>query len=320
MMKNFWDYRSLQNEIDPKYRIDINAGKTPLNRYSENILLKREDQNPTGSHKDRSLQYQLSAHIQQGESQFVISSSGNSVISAIKMLRGRPENIHIFLSHNLSISKRKRLSEIVGITLNEVDSEQSYENFFFYFTNRAVSDSFKFSRENRLPLLRGSTDEYAIPGFKTIAYELADQEPESDAIFVPTSSGTTAYGIYLGYQEALNQKFIKKLPQIHIIQTSKVNLLARTYDQDYEVSKSSLATSIVDKIGHRRDNIREVIANTKGSGWIVSDEEIRASLKELSQQNINVSADAALSLAGLRKAKSKGMNFKKAICILSGTE
>jgi threonine synthase len=63
----------------------------------ENIYLKREDLNPTGSHKDRGLAFEISSHIQDGKDEFIISSSGNAAISAVTLLKNTKNILHIFI-------------------------------------------------------------------------------------------------------------------------------------------------------------------------------------------------------------------------------
>ena len=73
-------------QIENDFQLSVGEGNTPLESFPalatrfnlDNIYLKREDNNPTGSHKDRGLAYHLSYYIKKGYRDFVISSSGNS--------------------------------------------------------------------------------------------------------------------------------------------------------------------------------------------------------------------------------------------------
>lgn len=314
-MSGIWTYADLLEPfIKKEFRLSLAQGETSLEENKklgkilglESILLKREDHNPTGSHKDKGLTFQISAHLQEGEKEFVISSSGNSSISAINLLKNRDEKLHVFLSENISDEKFSRLKKIVP-NLKKKNTE--FANLSFYFTKKPLSKAFLFAKENNLIFLRGSTDKYGHEGFKTIGYEIEGED--FDSIFIPTSSGTTAKGIY----EGLNFK-----KPFHIVQTTKVNTLVEEFDKDYEKSQDSIANSIVDRVGHRKVDVKKIIEETNGTGWIISDKEIMQAQEILKREGIETSNESALTIAGVKKAKEKGWEIKKPLCIFTGTK
>jgi threonine synthase len=314
IMEGIWKYENLSNYVPSKYRLTQGEGNTPvrkiyLEEFNQDILLKDETQNPTGSHKDRSLAYQLSKHISEGKNDFVISSSGNSSISAVSLLKGKDINLTIFLSPKLSESKRVRLENYLG---SEIKSK--IENFSINFTKKPISEAFKYAKDNNQTLLRGSTDPYSIPGFKSISYEIIKDHPKVDAIFIPTSSGSTALGIFEGYVEN------DYLPQLHVIQTTTTHPISREYDTNFIKTNSSIASSITDRVAHRKSQIQSIIKESNGSGWVVSDELIRSAINILKVNQIEVSTDAALSLAGLLKAYQAGVIYQRPLCILTGVK
>lgn len=301
-----WKYaKDFKPFVEEEFRLSLTQEETPLQQNVnlaktlnlQTIHLKREDKNLTGSHKDRGVAFQISAHIQDGKKEFAISSSGNSAISAIKILAGREEKLHVFLPEGISEEKLDRLRKIS-------------QNFKIHYSKKPLSNAFKFAKENEgCVLLRGSTDKYATQGFQTISYEIEDVD--FDSIFIPTSSGTTAKGIYDG---------MKKTIPFHIIQTTKINTLVSKFDKDFKVSEHSLATSIVDRVGHRRDDIEDIIVKTKGSGWVIGDEDIEKAQEILKKENIHTSNESALTIAGTMKAKEKGFKIEKPLCIFTGTK
>ncbi len=319
--KGIWGYANkLKPFVQKKYRLSLSEGNTPLQNNQnlakqlnlQEIYLKREDLNPTGSHKDRGLTFQISAHIQDGQKEFVISSSGNSAISAVHLLKDSKKILHIFLSSKLSVQKITRLVTPLKNISNDIfkGKDTEFENFQFYFSDKPLSNAFSFAKKNELTLLRGSTDIYGFEGFKTIVYEIQSQKIDYDSIFIPTSSGTTAKGIY----EAL-----EKTKPLHLIQTTKINTLVHRFDKDYNPSVTSLADSIVDRVGHRAMEIEEIIKNSKGTGWIISDSEILKAQEILKNLNIQTSNESALTIAGIMKAKKNGWKIKKPLCIFTGT-
>ena len=314
-MSGIWTYANLLKPfVEKDFRLSLNEGGTPLEKNDqlakilglETFLLKREDYNPTGSHKDRGLAFQISAHLQEGQKEFVISSSGNSGISAINLLKGKKEKLHVFLSKDISDEKIFRLKKIFP-NLEKKDLE--FENFSFHFTKKPLSKAFLFSKQNNLTFLRGSTDKYGYEGFKTIGYEIEGED--FDSIFIPTSSGTTAKGIY----EGLNLK-----KPFHIIQTTKINTFVEEFDKEHKKSQYSIATSIVDRVGRRQKEIKEIIEKTGGTGWAISDNEIIKAQEILEKVGIETSNESALTIAGIKKATEKGWKIKKPLCIFTGTK
>jgi threonine synthase len=323
MNKGIWKYDAqLRPHIEQKYRFTLFEGNTPIEKNNKiakkfglkELFIKREDLNPTGSHKDRGLAFQISAHVQEGKREFAISSSGNAAISAINILKNTEYSLHIFLSSKLQVAKIHRLVKAVG---DEVSSDifkgkdTVFENFNFYFSQKPLSNLFSFCKDKEVVSLRGSTDEYGYEGFKTIAYEIFDID--ADSLFLPVSSGTSAKGIFEGYEEN------KKIIPFHLVQTTKVNTLVHRFDKDYTPSVNSIADAIVDRIGHRVREIEDIIKTSDGSGWIIGDQEIQKAQEVLKDSNILTSNESAMTLAAVIKAKEKGWDIKRPICIFTGT-
>ncbi|MCB9790759.1 pyridoxal-phosphate dependent enzyme [Candidatus Nomurabacteria bacterium] len=308
--------------------LENECGETPLEVSDalyhsigiNHLKFKREDLNPTGSHKDRSLLYQISAHLQDGAKSFSISSSGNSLISAAYILKNNPKiSLKIFLSKNISQRKLERLSQTLNIQIESPkapSADINLDNIKIAFTAKPVSESIKFANQTNSILLRGSTDPYALQGPKTISYELAGR---GDQIFIPTSSATTAYGIYLGYKDLLEEGEIEKIPEIHIVQSEAVNPIAREFDKSFEPKESSIISSIVDRIAHRKVEAIKAIKETGGSGWVVSDEESIKAQDLLQKAGINSSIEGAMTIAALEKATQNKYPLKNPICIITGT-
>ncbi len=160
--------------------------------------------------------------------------------------------------------------------------------------------------------LRQSTDDLALVGYESLAKEISEI-PNLSAIFVATSSGTTA--------ESLGGFFLarKNPPEIHIVQTSSCHPMAVIFDERKYLSEKSTAGAIADKVAHRREKVMSVVAQTKGFGWIVSNEEIKMAEEKLAPFGVATTPNGALSLAGLVRAISAGRKFSgSVVCIIGG--
>jgi threonine synthase len=285
------------------------------------IYLKREDQNPTGSFKDRSIAYQISSYLQSGKKDFVISSSGNAAISAIGYCRKSNCRLHVYISNKIPDDKLIRVFEtayieeidFAGIRSREVKKINKLD-LTLNFSSKAKSDALKFSRKKGFVYLRGSTDDLAPVGYKTISYELVKQVPNADSIFIPCSSGASTIGIYSGFYDV-----DKQCPRLHIVQTTKIHPMSSIYDQKFEGTQSSLSSAISDRVALRKDQVTNLVTKSGGSGWVVGDDELEEARRILFEAcKIKTSYDSALSLAGLKKALLNKVDIKVPILILSG--
>lgn len=303
-MSKFWHNFP---EITKEYQLDFGQGGTPLHTLSfdnHNFAVKDETKNPTGSFKDRGLSYQIAKHIKDGKRQFAISSSGNAAISAAYIAKLHNLELNIFIGDSINAKKLGRITNLI----------EGVSSIKLFKSQKPRSDLVKFIRDNAdFVNLRGSTDEYAPVGYKSIAYELAKDYPDIDAIFVPTSSGTSAVGIASGFQE------LNSAVQIHICQSEKIHPIAKTFDSDFKVSKTSLADAITDKVAHRKNDLVDIINTSGGSGWVLSDTELLKDQEVVNSFNIGeFSFNSVLAFSGFQKALRSGYNFNNPVLLFSG--
>jgi len=280
------------------------------------VYLKREDEHKYSSHKGRSIPLMVKKYNKEEDiTNFVISSSGNAAIAAIHTIQAHNKNnannltLKIFVGQNIDKQKLKILETIIedkNISLEQVEKPKQ--------------SAFALDKEGQVKNLRQSTDDTALMGY----YELAEEVnniPNLQAIFVPTSSGTTAQGLGIAFDAIPASKFGgQQHPQIHIVQTTSCHPMAEEFDKDFEPTETSLAGAIVDKVAHRKTQVLEQIKKSSGSGWIVTDEELKNAINLVEETcKIKISYNSALSVAGLIKAMNSGWKFDGAIvCLITG--
>ncbi|MDD2757994.1 MAG: PLP-dependent lyase/thiolase [Patescibacteria group bacterium] len=271
------------------------------------LYLKREDLHPSGSHKGRSIPRMITEYARAGRRDFVISSSGNAALAALlavedyNLKNNEKISLKIFVGQKISAEKLKLISDRAANN-EKVTIEQ---------TNHPKQQAFLAEKNGAAKNLRQSTDDSALAGYEELATELAKIKYLA-AVFVPTSSGTTAQGLHLGFKKlGLN-------PQIHIVQTESCHPLVDADTPTLEIP--SLATAIVDKVAHRKNAVLETLRASNGIGWIATDEDIREVLKLIKKtENINVSPNSALSVVGLKKAIRQGWKFNGPVaCLITG--
>ena len=299
---------------------------------THSLYLKREDVHPYGSHKGRSIPHLIDHYLRAGFHKFAISSSGNGALAAalhVEKLNNKkgadsdrntvnptPVILHIFIGKNIHLEKLKILKEIASRNEGTVFLHQSERPLQKLITT--------VQSDTEIKSLRQSTDDVALVGYESLASELL-QVPHLQAVFVPSSSGTTA--------EALNDYFHKsgKPVQIHIVQTEQIHPIVDALMQakrekgaavtlSGESSVRSLAHAIVDKVGHRKNSLVKKILISNGGGWIVGNEDIAEAQKVVHEtEALRISPNSALSIAGLKKAIQSGQQFSGAVvCLITG--
>ncbi len=292
--------------------------KTPQKPYPElakkiaitELWFKREDLHPYGSHKGRSIPQMIKEYAKLGTTKFVISSSGNAALAAIIAVQKHNQNnpthvtLTVYVGNHIDEEKLTRLKKEINDTSVRIEQVDSPKQTAFQAEKNASTE---------IKNLRQSTDDLALRGYAELADDLS-KIPNLEAVFIPTSSGTTA--------QALGEAFLKmNLPiQIHIVQNTLCHPIAEVFDTNFFPEENSLAGAIVDKIAHRKDKVVDAIKNTHGFGWVVSNSEIKNAM-DLIRKNTDftVSGNSALSLAGLLKASQNDWKWTGAVaCLITG--
>jgi len=274
----------------------LGEGNTPL-IVIDGIYFKCEFKNPTGSHKDRGFAIQIAKLKKNGIQTAVISSSGNAAISAANYCKLAGIGLTVFVSPHIDKNKLAVLEKLDCKIIK---------------TKKPVSEAVKYAQEFNAYNLRQSQDPIAPSGYEAIATEIIE-EIIPDAVFIPVSSGTTLVGVASGFRKQ------KSRVQIHAVQTDVVHPICGLFDHDFKQTEAkSLADAIVAKYTPREDEVANIIKETSGFGWVISNEEMKKARKWLLFHDLNCSYEGAAALAALWKAKNKDYNFQNPVCILTG--
>lgn len=307
--------------------------KTPQQSYPElskalglEVYLKREDLHKYGSHKGRSIPQMIKKYAK-GEppkniqelvptyKHFVISSSGNAALAAIEAIQahnrnnGEPLSLRVFIGPNIDEQKFSRIRAVVNDPMISIEQVE-----------RPKQKAFQIEKNGEAKNLRQSTDDLALIGYHELADEL-NRIPNLQAIFIPTSSGTTAQALGEAFENISPSTWGgAQNPQIHIVQSSACHPMSELFDTDFVPEKKSLAGAIVDNIAHRKDKVKDVVTASSGSGWTVSNEEIKSAQTLVKDTcNLLISPNAALSVAGLQKALKHGWTYDGVVvCVITG--
>ncbi len=283
--------------------------------FAGELWLKREDLHHHGSHKGRAIPLMISEAVKAGGKSFVMSSSGNAARSAIITIENYNKNkpfdpvtLAIFVGEKIDSRKLGKLTQLVT---SESIKVAQVEN--------PIQEAFKLEKEHGATLLRQSLSEMALMGYRDLAKEIG-KIPELSAVFVPASSGTTAQGLYEGFDK------LELHPQIHIAQTSTCHPLVDSWREatglpaETIVDEISLAGAIVDRVAHRRVPVVEAVQKSGGAAYIITNAEIVAAQEAVKKTlNLNISPNSALSVAALMQALKNKRAFSGAVvCVITG--
>ncbi len=270
------------------------------------VWAKLESENLTGTHKDRSMGPWIEHYAKQGVKEFAIASSGNSAISAAKYCTEKGVKLHIFVSGNSPVLAYLRQGRAA-----------------LHISKTPRRDALQFCRKYKNVInLRASTDDIALVGYKQISYELIGQTAAClpagrriDNIFIPTSSGATLEGLYLGFKEKM-----PKVPAFYAVQTTKVHPIASYFDKGFVKEAESKAKAIVDNIAHRRDRVIRICEETGGGGLVISNKELERAKEILGTLLNKVGWHSALAFSGFLKwqvQNSEKARKQNSVCLFT---
>lgn len=276
---------------------------TPLESYPElaeklgipGLLFKREDMGRYGSHKGRSIPFMIDTYSNEGKTAFAISSSGNAARAAIEHIqKAHPQaKLTVFVGTHINNEKLDYLRN--SISSDNIQLEQ---------VERPLQSLTALTKDGTVQSLRQSTDKLALAGYQSLANELMDIE--TDGVFIPTSSGTTA--------EALLT--FTNLP-IHIVQTEKCHPIAKAFGTDAPSADTSIADALVDSIAHRKDSIATKLHENNGNAWVPNEDTIRKAM-QLTEETTGIflSPNSAVAIAGIMEATKNGFSPSRPIIAL----
>lgn len=203
---DIWRYQALyaESKIPSQYWIsDSRDTFTPLEERTAHLWIKREDLHPLGSHKGRSLAYQLSSWLAKGEKKFVLSSSGNAAIAFLALT---PSDQSIALVSPSIDSAKLGYLQSMQTNGHAVISPIAKKLAELLVGKKGFVD------------LRPSHSDEAILGLASIGFELFEQLPEISqefAVVSVTTSGGNILGMYQGFLKLQKMGMIKTLPRIY---------------------------------------------------------------------------------------------------------
>ena len=295
--------------------VTLNEGGTPLiyacnisEVLQNDVWLKFEGANPTGSFKDRGMTMAISKAAEDGARAVICASTGNTSASAAAYAT-KAGMTPVVLVPQGKIAMGKLAQAIAhGSKLLQVDG-----NF---------DDCLTLARElsERYPVaLVNSVNPFRIEGQKTASFEVVDAlgfAPDIHALPVGNAGNITAY--WKGYLEYERDGMAKSRPAMWGFQAEGAAPIVRG---EPVKNPETIATAI--RIGNPASWQQAIAARDESGGVIdmVSDEEILSAYRLVAaKEGVFVEPSSAAGIAGLIKYKNSGRlpKGKKIVITVTG--
>jgi threonine synthase len=295
--------------------ITLGEGGTPLIEApalakligADQVYLKYEGMNPTGSFKDRGMTMAVSKAVGEGAKAVICASTGNTSASAAAYAAAAGiTSVVLVPQGKISLGK---LSQAVAHKAKILQVQGNFDDCLTL--ARDLSDNYPVHLVN-------SVNPDRIEGQKTGAFEVFDslgRAPDYHVLPVGNAGNYSAY--FKGYLEDFNEGRIKRVPKMYGYQaegSAPFVLGAPVKNPD------TIATAI--RIGNPAswDLAQSAMECSVGKFGAVSDAEILWMHRFLSQEaGVFVEPSSATGAAGIYKAAQQGESFAGALIVVTVT-
>ena len=207
--ESLWRYEAVLPKVEQ--RVSLGEGFTPLVPISENVFVKNETVNPTGSFKDRGMSLAITMAKEQKVETICLPSAGNAGVSAAAYCKSAEINCHVFLPETIPneyVNETKRYTKNVvlkGNTIADAGKEMIRQKEKDWFDISTLKEPFR------------------VEGKKTLGYEIAEQLGWKfpDVIVYETGGGTGLIGMWKAFQELQSLGVVKDpLPRMVAAQST----------------------------------------------------------------------------------------------------
>jgi threonine synthase len=298
-----WRYRSVLPAIEP---VTLGEGWTPMlrSRRYENVFLKEEGANPTGTFKARGLALAITMARHYGIKKVAVPSAGNAGGAVAAYAAAAGIEAHIFMPKDVPLANQVECVAY-GAHMTLVDG--------------LISDCARIVGERKekegwfdLSTLK---EPFRVEGKKTMGYELVEQLgwEYPDAVFYPTGGGVGLIGMWKAFQELEDLGWVTgKRPKMIAVQAAGCAPVARAYDEGEAVSQmwqnaATFASGLRVPKPYGDYIILDAVRESQGTVVALTDEQIFVSLKDwASQEGILMSPEGAASTAAYDHLISTG--------------
>ncbi|MFO7795650.1 MAG: threonine synthase [Promethearchaeati archaeon] len=322
---NIWRLNEIMPVNNSKYRISLGEGWTPIikiNNYGKsiglnNLYIKDEGQNPTGTFKSRGLCAAVSKGLELGVKDFVMPSAGNAGAALSAYTAHAGVNAHIFAPKDAPEFILKEI-EVMGGDLVLVDGLIDY-----------AGEKAKIAQqENGWFSVSTLKEPYRVEGKKTMGLELAEQFDWTlpDVIIYPTGGGTGIVGMWKVFSELEKLGLIgSERPRMVSVQPTGCQPIVRAFKEGKKYATKwedahSFAGGIRVPSAIGDYLILEALKQSNGTAIAVPDSDIKIAMYDLARiEGIMLCPEAAATVDAAKKLVERGFLDSDENVVLFGT-
>ncbi len=307
---SLWRYRELLPVVHEENIVTLGEGWTPLLTASklahdlglEELLIKEEGYNPTGSFKARGLCLAVSKAKELGIREGAMPSAGNAGGAFAAYAARAGMKAHVFVPKETPAVNIKEIS-LFGGNVTLVDG--------------VISDAGKKMNEvkgrNNWFDMSTMKEPYRLEGKKTMGYEIAEQLNWTlpDVILYPTGGGTGLIGMWKAFNELEALGWIdNRRPKMVSVQAAGCAPIVKAFHDGKRVSEfwngsATKASGLRVPKAFADHLILDALYESKGTAIAVPDAELLAEMKNVARmEGIFLCPEGAAAVAAVRRLAS----------------
>lgn len=309
---SLWRYEEVLPVLDAANRVDLGEGFTPLlhlprlgNQLGlENLYIKEEGRNPTGTFKARGLALAVSRAKELGVREVALPTAGNAGAAAAAYAARAGLRCHVAMPEDAP--------QAVKDEVRAYGAELVLVAGLIHDAGRVIAEG---CREKGWFDLATLKEPYRAEGKKTMGYELWEQFGGSlpELVLYPTGGGTGLVGMWKAFEELEEMGLCDaRRPRLVAVQASGCAPIVKAFAEGKDRAEPwenahTLAPGIRVPRPFADDLILQSLRQSGGGAVAVDDEEIRSALGELlRQEGIDAAPEGAATWAALKKMVAAG--------------
>lgn len=305
--------------FDKNYLPEFRCGNTPFFRANrlgkkfglENLFIKNDSLNPSGSLKDRASYMVVAQANVLNENTIVTASTGNAASSLAAVCASENKRAIIYVPEKAPQAKRIQM-KLFGADVVEVKG--TYDEAF----RLSIQHTNEKGGLNR----NTAFNPYTIEGKKTVGLEMYRDMDFNipDVILVPVGDGVIISGVYKAFYDLYKSGLTDRLPRLICVQSEKSDAIHSFFNSgryhNVENPKTIADSISVSSPSNAYMAVR-ALKTTGGSSVTVSDEEIMNAQKTLAEYSgIYAEPSSSSIIAALPELYDRNLIDKKEKIVL----
>jgi len=272
----------------------------------KNLYFKLENQNPSGSFKDRPISIGVSKAKEFGAKTLTAASSGNAGAALATFGAKANKKVVVFVPEVTTLEKLAQLTLLGAKVIRVKNMQEGVDSSIFLFKEA-------YNRMGWTPCPSfGPFNPFQFEGTKSMAFEICEQMDFNvpDWVLCPTGSGGLISGVFKGFKEFKILDFIKSVPKMVAVQPEQCSPIVESFRKrvdplnfmDWNFTPETIASGLADPHPWDADSALEALYESKGEAVSVSEEDIIRTHSECAKkEGIFGEPTGTAALAGLER-------------------